>query len=352
MLLSRIANTRSTIQSKPHHIRPARRSITVGSDTIKLGVEKAGKMVKEFVQGNAPGHPKPGEFAEPTQEGKVVGIEAEMKLKPNFTEHEGENGFEIYKAANKLQNKRALITGGDSGIGRAVAVVYAMEGADVSIVYLPEEEVDAQETKKWVEKYGRKCVCIPADIRSEDACKAAVQKTVDELGGIDILVNNASCMYSKASILDIPTEQFDRTMKTNIYGTFFMTKATIPHLKRGASIIQTTSQVAYQGGPAMIDYAMTKAAILGLTRSLSQELLGQGIRVNAVAPGPVWTPMQAAAMDSVKLKVWEKTAAFAPIGRVGQPIELAPAYVLLASQDGSYIAGQTIHVNGGAAVNG
>jgi len=311
-----------------------------------------GQKVKDAMQPKS-GHPKPGDFSEPTQHGKTVGIESDMKLKPNFTEHEGENGqFELYKAANKLAGKKALITGGDSGIGRAVAVVYAMEGADVAIAYLPEEEVDAQETKRWVEKYGRKCVCLPTDIRDEDQCKSTVQKTVDELGGIDILVNNASVMYSQMSIGDITTEQFDRTMKTNIYGTFWMTKYTVPHLKKGSSIIQTTSQVAYQGPPGMLDYTMTKSAMLGMTRALSNMLIGQGIRVNAVAPGPVWTPMQPAAMDSVKMKVWEMSAAGAPLGRVGQPIELAPAYVLLASQDGSYIAGQTIHVNGGSVLNG
>eukprot|EP01119_Soliformovum_irregulare_P010332 TRINITY_DN2539_c0_g1_i2.p1 TRINITY_DN2539_c0_g1~~TRINITY_DN2539_c0_g1_i2.p1 ORF type:complete len:321 (-),score=118.19 TRINITY_DN2539_c0_g1_i2:20-982(-) len=319
-------------------------------ETIKAAAEKVGEKVQEAMQGNAPGHPKPSEFNEPSQKGKVVGIEAEMKLKPNFTEHEADNGFEAYKAAGKLAGKKALITGGDSGIGRAVAVVYAMEGADVAIVYLPEEEVDAQETKRWVEKYGKRCLCLPTDIRFEEQCKAAVQQTVDGLGGIDILVNNASVMYDTPSITDISTEQFDRTVKTNVYGTFWMTKYTVPHLKKGSSIIQNSSQVAYMGPPSLLDYTMTKSAMLGMNRSLSNQLIGKGIRVNAVAPGPVWTPMQPCAMGVEDILKWGGSPA--PIGRVGQPSECGPAYVLLASQDGSFISGQTIHVNGGTVVNG
>jgi len=273
-----------------------------------------------------------------------------MNPLPEFEHQEAEGGFELYKAAGKLQGKKALITGGDSGIGRAVAVVFAMEGADVSIVYLPEEQVDAEVTKKHVEKYGKKCLLLPYDIREEANCKRAVDETISVLGGLNILINNASVMYTQPSITDITTEQFDRTMKTNVYGTFWMTKYAVPHLTKGDSIIQTTSQVAYQGFPMAHDYTMTKSAMLGLTRALSNQLISKGIRVNSVAPGPIWTPMQPAAMDRVILDSWIGNPA--PMGRVGQPIECAAAYVLLASTDGSFISGQSIHVNGGTVLNG
>jgi len=295
-------------------------------------------------------YPKPEDIPAQTQRGAVVGIESIMEPKPEFIKLEVEGGLADYKAANKLLNKKAIITGGDSGIGRAVAIAFAMEGADVAIVYLPEEEGDAQLTKQYVEKYGRKCLCIPKDISIENNCKGIVDEVMDKFKGIDILVNNASVMYRQDKLADITTEQFDRTMKTNIYGTFWMTKYTVPHLQKGASIIQTTSEVAYKGPGQLVDYTMTKSAMLGMTRCLSNMLISKGIRVNAVAPGPVWTPLQPAAMTKEQLAEWIKQPA--PMGRIGQPAELAPAYVLLASQDGSFIAGQTIHVNGGTPVNG
>eukprot|EP01119_Soliformovum_irregulare_P010333 TRINITY_DN2539_c0_g2_i1.p1 TRINITY_DN2539_c0_g2~~TRINITY_DN2539_c0_g2_i1.p1 ORF type:complete len:318 (-),score=95.49 TRINITY_DN2539_c0_g2_i1:1068-2021(-) len=316
-------------------------------EAIKEVVSSATEKVTNIYKGY------PGLLPPQTQKGKRVGIEAEMKPAPHFAEMETDansEGLEPYKAAGKLVGKKAIITGGDSGIGRAVAVMYAMEGADVAIVYLPEEEVDAQETKKWVEKYGRRCLCLAKDITIEANCKAAVDETLAAFGQIDILVNNASVMYCQKSIEDITTEQFDLTMKTNIYGTFWMTKYTVPHLKKGSSIIQTTSQVAYEGLPIAVDYTMTKSAMLGMTRSLSNQLLEKGIRVNAVAPGPVWTPMQPCAMDIGTMMSWGYNPC--PMGRPGQPSELGPAYVLLASQDGSFIAGQTIHVNGGTVLNG
>jgi len=316
-------------------------------ETIKNAVKNAAESVTKTT---APGFPKPEEFPTQTQKGAVVGIEAKMEPKPEFVNLESDNGFELYKAANKLLGKKAIITGGDSGIGRAVAVMYAMEGADVAIVYLPEEEVDAQVTKTWVEKYGRRCLLLPKDIRLEENCNAIVKDTLAAFGEINILVNNASVMYAQESITDISNEQFDRTVKTNVYGTFYLTRATVPHLKKGDSIIMTTSQVAYQGPAQLLDYTMTKSAMLGLTRSLSNQLLSKGIRVNSVAPGPVWTPLQPAAMDAKTLDKWQKSPA--PIGRIGQPSECGPAYVLLASADGSFISGQTIHVNGGTVLNG
>jgi len=297
------------------------------------------------------GFPKPEEFPSQTQKGAVVGIETKMEPKPVFVQQEVDQGFADYKASNKLINKKAIITGGDSGIGRAAAVMFAMEGADVAIVYLPEEEEDAQITKQHIEKYGRKCLCLARDIRIEENCKNVVEETLKAFGEIHILVNNASVMYHVDNIADISAEQFDRTIKTNIYGTFWMTKYTVPHLKKGASIIQTTSQVAYMGPPALLDYTMTKSAMLGMTRSLSNMLIGKGIRVNAVAPGPVWTPLQPAAMTQEQLDKWQKESK-APLGRIGQPSELGPAYVFLASADSSFISGQTIHVNGGTVVNG
>jgi len=324
-------------------------------EQVKEAIGNVAESVTEFVSEKVgvPGKGFPTLVLPKSQKGKRVGLESEMTPAPEFIHVETDktsDGLELYKPAGKLLNKKALITGGDSGIGRAVAVVYAMEGADVAIVYLPEEEGDAQETKKWVEKYGRRCLCLPKDITIEANCKAAVDETIAAFGGIDILINNASVMYAVDNIEDLTTEQFDLTMKTNIYGTFWMTKYTVPHLKKGASIIQTTSQVAYLGLPMAVDYSMTKSAMLGMTRSLSNQLIGKGIRVNSVAPGPVWTPMQPCAMDTATMVKWGGSPA--PIGRIGQPVECAPAYVLLASQDGSFIAGQTIHVNGGAIVNG
>jgi len=280
----------------------------------------------------------------------IVGIESKMNPLPEYVKQESEGGFTHYKAANKLVGKKTLITGGDSGIGRAVAVMYAMEGADVAIVYLPEEEGDAQLTKSLIENYGRKCICIPLDITVEENCKSIIDITVKEFGQIDVLVNNASVMYMQEDIGDITTEQFDRTMKTNIYGTFWLTKYALPHMKKGSSIIQSSSQVAYLAPPFLLDYTMTKSAMLGMTRALSNQLMDQGIRVNAVAPGPVWTPLQESGMSQKQLLMW--MTQYAPIGRMGQPAELGPAYVYLASNDSSFVLGQTIHVNGGAVLNG
>jgi len=321
-------------------------------EAIKEGISKVADAVADATSGSAnksDGFAKPKDYPSQTQHGAVVGIESKMDPLPEFLHQE--DGYDTYKAANKLNGKKAIVTGGDSGIGRAVAVIFAMEGADVAIGYLPEEQGDAEVTKLHIERYGRRCLLLPYDIQIESNCKRIIDETLKAFGAIDILVNNASVMYDQVSIEDITTEQFDRTVKTNIYGTFWITKYAVPHMKKGSSIIQTTSQVAYQGPPTLLDYTMTKSAMLGMTRSLSNQLFSKGIRVNSVAPGPVWTPLQPAAMTKEKLDAWHKASA-APIGRIGQPVELAPAYVLLASSDGSFISGQTIHVNGGTVLNG
>jgi len=314
-----------------------------GSSTQESGTDAGATAQGEF--------PKPGAFSNETQKGQVVGIQEDMERKPEAsTVQEGHDSFDHYKPAGKMVGKKTIVTGGDSGIGRAAAVMFALEGADVAIVYLPEEQVDADKVKAMIETAGRQCLLFPQDIRDEAGCKRVIESVVQAWGRIDVLVNNASVMYSIPDIADVTTEQFDRTMKTNVYGTFWLTKAAVPHIPKGGSIIVTASQVAYAGPPMLLDYSMTKGAQVAMVRVLSNQLLSKGIRVNAVCPGPVWTPLQPAAMDSSQMKEWHSSPA--PIGRIGQPSELGPAYVFLASADGSFISGQSIHVNGGAIVSG
>lgn len=253
-----------------------------------------------------------------------------------------------YVGSGKLAGKVALITGGDSGIGRSVAVLFAKEGADVAIVYLNEGE-DAQRTREMVEAEGRRCLTIAGDIGDEKFCQGAVQRTATELGGLDVLVNNAAEQHPQESITDISSEQLERTFRTNIFAMFYLTKAAMPHLKEGSTIINTTSVTAYKGSPQLLDYSSTKGAIVAFTRSLSQSLVEQGIRVNAVAPGPIWTPLIPSTFPP------DKVASFGsdvPMKRAGQPIEVAKCYVFLASNDSAYIAGQVLHPNGGEIVNG
>lgn len=277
----------------------------------------------------------------PQHQNQRPGIEEEMNPRP---EYEGN-----YKAAGKLKGKVALITGGDSGIGRAVAVAYAKEGADVAIVYLNENE-DAKQTKQEVEQEGRKCVLISGDLGNESFAKQAVQQTVDQLGGLDILINNAAEQHPQEEITDITAEQLEKTFRTNIFAMFFVTQAAMPHLKKGSAIINTASVTAYRGNPQLIDYSATKGAIVSFTRALSMNIVGKkGIRVNAVAPGPIWTPLIPSTFDK------EQVAQFGgntPMQRPGQPEELAPAYVFLGCDDSSYISGQVLHINGGEIVNG
>lgn len=269
------------------------------------------------------------------------GIESEMTPRP--VAHDPN-----YKAAGKLQGRVALISGADSGIGRAVAVAFAKDVADVAVAYL-NEDFDAEETKRLVEEHGGKCVLIPGDLGQEQNCIEAVQKTVKQLGKLNILVNNAAEQHPQKSLQDITQEQLERTFRTNIFAYFFLAKAALPHLKEGSAIINTASVTAFKGAPELLDYSSTKGAIIGFTRSLSQNVVEQGIRVNAVAPGPIWTPLIPSTFPA------EEVASFGsdvPMKRAGQPEEVANCYVFLASDDSSYIAGQTLHPNVGTIVNG
>ncbi|QZN85778.1 SDR family oxidoreductase [Cellulomonas sp. C5510] len=280
-------------------------------------------------------HPEP---EQPAQQLAHPGLTDDMQQQPD-------HGEDTYVGSGRLDGKRALITGGDSGIGRAVALAFAREGADVAISYLPEEEDDARETVRLIEDAGRRAVTCPGDIRDEAFCGALVERAVQELGGLDVLVNNAAYqMAQDGGLLDLTTEQMDRTFRTNLYAMFWITKAALAHLGEGASIINTTSVQAFQPSPELIDYAATKAAILNFTKALAQQVAEQGIRVNAVAPGPIWTPLIPATMPAEKV---EQFGGDTPLGRAGQPAELAPAYVFFASQESSYITGDRIGVTGG-----
>lgn len=277
---------------------------------------------------------------QPPQTKEPPGLESEMKPRPKAED-------EKYRGSGKLKDKIALITGGDSGIGRAVAIAFAKEGADVAIVYL-QEHSDANETKNLVEQQGRKAVSIVGDIADEKFCQQAVERTVDEFGKLDILVNNAAEQHPKSSIEEITQEQLERTFRTNIFSMFYLTKAAMKYLHEGSAIINTTSVTAYKGNSQLLDYSSTKGAIVAFTRSLSQNLVSQGIRVNAVAPGPIWTPLIPSTFPAEKV---ESFGAQVPMKRAGQPEEVAPSFVFLASDDSSYMSGQVLHPNGGEIVN-
>jgi NAD(P)-dependent dehydrogenase (short-subunit alcohol dehydrogenase family) len=277
----------------------------------------------------------------PQHQDRQPGIEAEMRPLPEFEDH-------TYQGSGKLDGRVALITGGDSGIGRAVAVYFAKEGADVAIIYLDEHQ-DAEETKRQVEQEGRRCLLIAGDVGDEKFCRQAVQKTVDELKRLNILVNNAAVQYPQESIEEISAEQLEKTFRTNFFSYFYMTKAALKHLGEGSTIINTASVTAYKGSPKLIDYSSTKGAIVAFTRSLAIALADKGIRVNGVAPGPIWTPLITASFSEDKVA---KFGSDVPMKRAGQPEEVAPSYVFLASDDSSYISGQILHPNGGEVING
>lgn len=282
-------------------------------------------------------HPQPP-YGEQSQE--LPGSGARMSPTPDHGEHS-------YRGTGRLTDTKALITGGDSGIGRAAAIAFAREGADVAISYLPEEEADAQEVVKLIEDTGRRALALPGDLTQEVYCTESVERVAAEFGRIDVLVSNAAYQMSVESFTDISTEQFDHTMRTNVYAMFWLCKAAVAHMPAGGSIITTSSIQAVDPSPSLLDYATTKGAILNFTKGLAQELAEKGIRANSVAPGPIWTPLIPSTLPA------DKVADFGggtPLGRAGQPVELAPAYVFLASPESSYVTGQVIGVTGGSPV--
>jgi NAD(P)-dependent dehydrogenase (short-subunit alcohol dehydrogenase family) len=271
----------------------------------------------------------------PQVQDQQPGRETEMNPRPDYEPR--------YPGSNRLNGKVALITGGDSGIGRATAVLFAREGADLAILYLNEGE-DAQETKRLIEREGRSCLTIAGDVGDPDFCRSAVDQAIQRFGKLDVLVNNAAEQHPKKDIGEITPDQIDRTFRTNIFGYFYMVQAAMPHLKKGAAIINTTSVTAYRGSGDLLDYSATKGAIVAFTRSLAQKLASEGIRVNGVAPGPIWTPLIPSTFPPEKVKQF---GANTPMERPGQPNEVAPSYLFLACEDSSYITGSVLHPNGG-----
>lgn len=277
----------------------------------------------------------------PPQSQKLPGSEKKMKPQPVFD-------YPEVKGSGKMKGKVALITGGDSGIGKAVAILFAKEGADIAIAYLSEHE-DAKDTKNIIESYGQQCLLIPGDVSKENFCRKVVQKTINEYGKLTTLVNNAATQVEAETLEEVKTENLIKTFETNIFSMFWITKYALPYLKKGSTIINTSSVTAYRGSPTLLDYSSTKGAIVAFTRSLAQNLVEKEIRVNGVAPGPIWTPLIPASYDAKKAAEHGKKS---PMERPGQPVEVAPCYLFLATDDSSYMSGQFLHPNGGELVNG
>jgi NAD(P)-dependent dehydrogenase (short-subunit alcohol dehydrogenase family) len=285
---------------------------------------------------------KEGKALRPAQtQDRQPGLESEMKPRPKSED-------KAHECANRFRGRVALITGGDSGIGRAVAISFAREGADVAVAYL-DEDSDAEETRALVEKHDVRCLLLRGDVGEPAFCQEAVEETVRELGRLDVLVNNAAEQHPQESIERITPEQLERTFRTNIFSMFYLTSAALPHLQKGSTIINTTSVTAYRGSPTLLDYSATKGAIVAFTRSLAGHLAKRGVRVNAVAPGPVWTPLIPSTFPAKKVAEFGSDV---PLERAGEPEEIAPSYLFLASDDASYMTGQVLHPNGGEIING
>ena len=313
----------------------------VGGAALGLAAAASGPASAQGTSGVAKSdpttkHPKP---PFPSQTQPWPGLAGRMDPRPD-------HGEASYKGSGRLRGRKALITGGDSGMGRAAAIAFAREGADVAISYYPDEEPDAREVMDLIRKEGRIAVALPGDIRDEALCRRIVADAVRQLGGLDILVNNASRQQQRPSLLDITSDDFDATIKTNIYAMFWLTKAALPHLGPGSAIIQTTSEQAYDPSENLVDYAMTKAAMMNFTKSLAKQLGPKGIRVNGVAPGPIWTPLQVS--GGATQEKLQQFGGDTPLGRPGQPAELASIYVQLAAEDASYATGQVYGAAGGS----
>src|SRR5215203_1297544 len=289
----------------------------------------------------APGQPPCMAQDEVSTQIEHPGHESDMAPRPD-------HGESTYRGSGRLTGRRALITGGDSGIGRAVAIAFAREGADVAVAHLPEEQEDGDETVRLVEEAGRTALSLPGDVTDEAYCRGIVEQTVAELGGLDILVNNAAYQMAHEGLEDISSEELEHTFRTNIFALFHTCKAALAHMRPGSAIINTASEQAYDPSPELMAYAATKGAMVNFTKNLSQQALERGIRINAVAPGPIWTPLIPATMPPDQVKSFGKQA---PIGRAGQPVEVAPAYVYFASQESSYVSGEVIGVTGGTPLH-
>ncbi|KAL9106392.1 MAG: hypothetical protein Q9227_008593 [Pyrenula ochraceoflavens] len=314
-------------------------------------LEKAQNVVKSATNSDSPSNDT--QFVRghqnPIQKQTHPGLESQLAEQPVSSKVPTEDGgFQIYKAAGKLKGKKAIITGGDSGIGRAIAILYAMEGADSLITYLPDEEEDAQETKKRVEEHGTKCHLLATDLTKKENCIKVVETALEKMGAINILCNNAAYQMMVQDIKDLDDDQWHHTFSTNIHSTYHLSKHTLPHLHPGDTIINNASINAYIGRPDLLDYTTTKGAIISFTRALSNQYLSRGIRVNAVCPGPIWTPLVAATMSEEAQGKFVET----PMGRAGQPSEVATCFVFLAGADSALISGQSLHPNCGVVVNG